>query len=220
MSEPDFVLKHRIVGALILIGFGVVVLPWILGGPESTGTAPVTESAQANANNEDDNTKVFVSRITPIGGATPPVLAVKKDQAGQADNTAATITTTAVEPEQAANKKPEGAATSATPEKPVTTTATQSAAPKPKTQVAKAAPELTRGWVVRMGTFSKPENAKRLMETLRAKGFDPQSGKYTTKSGVATRVWVGPYAKRVEAARVRTRIERVTDQKGLITPYP
>jgi DedD protein len=220
LSEPDFVLKHRIVGALILIGFGVVVLPWILGGPESTGTATVTEPAQANANNEDDNTKVFVSRITPIGGATPPVLAVKKDQAGQADNTAAAITTTAVEPEKTAKKKPEVTATSATPEKTVTTTATKSAAPKPTTKVAKAAPELTRGWVVRIGTFSKPENAKRVMGTLRTKGFDPQSGKYKTKSGAATRVWVGPYAKRVEAARVRTRIERVTGEKGLITPYP
>ena len=45
-------------------------------------------------------------------------------------------------------------------------------------------------------------------------------GKIKTKKGVATRVWVGPYAKRVQAARVRTRIERVTGEKGLITPYP
>jgi len=218
LSEPEFVLKHRIVGAVILIGFGVVVLPWVLGGGSGTKLAPESVPAATADNNGADsntNTKVFVSRITPIGGATPPVLTVAKP-----------------EPTETAAQTPPAAATPASKAAPPQASPTVGSQPKstsvpapeskPKTPAksAKAEPALTRGWVVRIGTFSKIDNAKRVMETLSKKGFRPKTGKINTKNGVATRVWVGPYAKRVEAARVRTRIERVTGEKGLITPYP
>lgn len=212
MSEPDFELKHRIVGAIILIGFAVVVLPWVLGGP---GPVPQSQSAPGAATGQDatgDNTKVFVSRITPIGGATPPVLSVTKTAPETSVSTGISgqPEKEKVEPKPApAEEKP----AAAKPPPPASK-------PKPPAQTAKAAPALTRGWVVRIGTFSKPDNATRVMAELRDKGFRPSSSKVKTKIGLATRVWVGPYAKRVEAARVRTRIERVTGEKGLITPYP
>ena len=63
--EPNFDLKKRLVGAFVLIGFGVNILPALLGGKvpsfgeEETPVAPRMDS------------KVFVPKITPIGGATP-----------------------------------------------------------------------------------------------------------------------------------------------------
>jgi DedD protein len=89
---------------------------------------------------------------------------------------------------------------------------------KTKTSVE---PAVTRGWVVRVGTFSVSENASRILQELRAKGFRASSTKINTASGSsATRVWVGPVAERVQAARLRNDIERKTGEKGLITAYP
>ena len=191
----------------------MVVLPWILGGP-----GPQSSSAQEPVSGQEpgaDNTKVFVSRITPIGGATPPVLSVAKQEPKAPVRTGISGSN----PPQTTDSRPAAPAADKAPEpKPAATTTAP--APEPKTQTAKATPALTRGWVVRIGTFSQIENANRVQATLREKGFRPSSGKIKTNKGVATRVWVGPYAKRVEAARVRARIERVTGEKGLITPYP
>jgi len=216
VAGPGFVLKHRIVGALILIGFGVIGLPWILNDP-----APPSAPAAAPQPATDDSTKVFVSRITPIGGGAPPVVtevepsrptpsstpspAPNADKATAADNKA-TASAPAAEP--AAKAAP---AAKAEPVKP--------AQPAARTQ-AKAAAPVDRGWVVRIGTYTKNENTQRVVARLKQNGFEPATGQIKTSSGMATRVWVGPYAQRVDAARVRSRIERLTGEKGLITPYP
>jgi len=208
LSEPEFVLKHRLVGAVILIGFGVLVLPWVLGGSDSESAQVKQQTTAVAKEANDGGTKVFVSRITPIGGATPPILTEEKPVTPVAE---AAPENPPVETPAPAASKPSEAAPAPAKEK----------AKQPiKVQTAKAEPELRRGWVVRIGTFSKIDNAKRVMATLSSKGFKPKSGKIETKTGVATRVWVGPYAKRVDAARIRVRIEQVTGEKGLITPYP
>ena len=63
--ESEFDLKKRLIGAFILIGFGVVVLPALLGGED-----PQLDPDQAHPTPSLES-KVFVSKITPIGGATP-----------------------------------------------------------------------------------------------------------------------------------------------------
>ncbi len=79
---------------------------------------------------------------------------------------------------------------------------------------------IERGWIVRIGTFSEPENSARIMSSLKALGFEPSSERVKTSGGVLTRVWVGPYAQRVEAGRARTRIQQTTGEKGLIAAFP
>ena len=224
---PGFELKHRIAGAIILITFAVVVLPILLGGPKpSTPSVPVTETAP-NGGNETD-TQVFVSKITPIGGATPeplaPLQAPIKSKSGPAkpapskDSQSSAPGESTPAPTKREAKpavpvpKPQSTPVAKAPSEPVT--------PKPKTETGTKASELDRGWVVRVGTYSQSANAKRVMEALEKRGFNPSSGSVKTKTGVATRVWVGPFAQRVEAARTRTRIERATGQKGLIAAFP
>ena len=73
--EAEFDLKKRLLGALILIGLGVVVLPALLGDKEPQSNANDTQTPSA------EDSKVFVSKITPIGGATPqPVAAPSQDE--------------------------------------------------------------------------------------------------------------------------------------------
>ena len=200
--ESEFDLKKRLVGAFILIGFGIVVLPALLGGndpevgDEQMQLTPSLES------------KVFVSKITPIGGATPKPLAKKP---------------TSEQDEPVELKVPESEAVTPV-ESQVSKVETQSkpkqesqAAPEPK-QEKKANPE--PGWVVRVGTFAKADNTERVVERLRQAGFDPSTTKVKTDKGSVTRIWIGPYAQRVEAARMRSRVKQVTGGDAFIAAYP
>lgn len=79
---------------------------------------------------------------------------------------------------------------------------------------------IERGWVVRIGTYAQPANVERLKARLQKVGFEARTSEIVTDGQPATRVWVGPYEKRVEAARIRARLEELIGQKGLITAYP
>lgn len=189
--ESEFDLKKRLIGAFILIGFGVVVLPALLGGedpqldPDQTHSAPSLDS------------KVFVSKITPIGGATPKLTPVEK-----ADKKAVA---------KPAVKEPAAS----------TQTTVSKVEPSPQAepkQVVKNDGE--PGWVVRVGTFAKAGNAERVVKRLQQAGFEASTTKIDTDNGTATRVWIGPYAQRVEAARMRKRVNQVTGGEAYIAAYP
>lgn len=91
-NQPDFNLKHRITGAGVLIFFGVLVLPWMLGPPSEAQKTPETDLSQdapmiepLHSTFEDQvlaelegvdpdfvepEESVYVSKITPVGGQT------------------------------------------------------------------------------------------------------------------------------------------------------
>lgn len=224
--ESSFELKHRIVGAFILIILGVVVVPMILSGPKPAANGRATDTVAKNP-----DTKVFISKITPIGGATP----VLQHELKRAPDVAKTAPKPSAKPKSAATPKPTvntaqekmvAKATKQTLESDVENTVKQNSSLKNK-RTAEAAiatkpndKVIDRGWIVRIGTFSKSENATRIMSSLIAIGFEPSSERVKTSRGVLTRVWVGPYAQRVEAGRARSRIQQKTGEKGLISAFP
>ncbi len=191
-STPGFDLKHRVTGAIILIGFGVVVLPWILRGP-----VPQSPDVDRGVPAPAHPTRVFVSKITPITGSTPLVEAVTEEDAPPAEPTQAPPRTS----------------------KPVAVTTARPAAPA-KPAAKKAQPSVDQGWIVQVGTFADRANSERVLADLRKAGFEPATSTVKTNKGEALRVWVGPFAQRVQAARVRTRIEQTLGYNGLITAYP
>lgn len=191
--ETEFDLKKRLVGAFILIGFGIVVLPALLGGRgPNVGVEPEVAAPP--------DPKVFVSKITPIGGETPKLTASQLPE------------TRAPEPEPVAAAQPQTAA-----KKP----ADNASAPEKNEQAsAPAAADTEPGWVVRVGTFAKEDNVTRVVERLKQAGFDPSTTEVKTARGTVTRVWIGPYSQRVEAARMRNRVNQVTGGEGYIAIYP
>lgn len=154
--------------------------------------APATPDATAAAVIEipQKDRKVFVSKITPI----PDI----QSAAGPREI-----------PSQAAPGKP----------------ATVKTAPR-RAHVASLAPRPAapvpagNQWVVRVGTFSKPENARRLMSRLKQKGFSPRSAKVTTRGEPATRVWIGPFGEPGAARAARARILKETGEQGLVVAQP
>ena len=207
--EPDFDLKKRLVGAFVLIGFGVVILPALLGG-----NGPQFDGDDSTAAPRLDS-KVFVSKITPIGGATPQRIpaAVETgiDQPVVEKPAPAPVT---VAPADTGTSSKQAALSQGTKK------ATPKPKPKPKPKPVPAAGTGEPGWVVRIGTFAKQGNVDRVVKRLQQAGFDPSTTGIKTQQSSVTRVWIGPYAKRVEAARMRTRVQQVTGSAGYIAAYP
>jgi DedD protein len=203
--EPDFDLKKRLVGAFVLIGFGVVVLPALLGGKglqSGDGEFSVTPRMDS---------KVFVSKITPIGGATPQRIPAPVETK---------IENTVAENPTAAPVAPVDTGTSDNQVALIQGTKKPKSEPKPEPKPKLVAATGEPGWVVRIGTFAKDGNVERVITRLQQAGFDPSTTKVKTQKGSVTRVWIGPYAKRVEAARMRTRVQQVTGGEGYIAAYP
>jgi len=266
-SETSFNLRHRLVGAFILIAMAVFVLPMVLRGAteeEKTVTVDIATPSEKRQPRE------FTSRVTPVGGAAEKVVQQAGDDGSKVisfeENAAKpdvpapvlpaqTVTQTAAvsAPEIKAPELPKLAVkppTSAPPKEDVVVIASTApevtAAPTPKPVVkpapapqpkpkAKPKPKVKtgtvpdsslnvttdRGWIVRVGTFGQPSNARTMSRLLKSKGFAPRATREKTKEGLTmTRVWVGPFPERVTAGRVLDNILDQTGEKGFIAPYP
>jgi len=215
-QSETFVLKHRLTGAAVLIGFAVVVLPLLLGGPEEqVGTEPSEQTRNAPDSN------VFRSNITPIGGDTPSVQAAAEPDAGADNNgaegsaaaTAGDAAASAADPDSGQGGETGGQAGSAA------SSSTEGASGEDSSAVD-ATQTIDRGWIVQVGTFKNADNVAKLVAQLEQGGFSTSTSEVDTSAGMATRVWVGPYETRVEAARNKTRVKQQTGTEGLIVAYP
>ncbi len=82
--------------------------------------------------------------------------------------------------------------------------------PSAPAPVASPAPSLgERGYVLQLGVFSNPDNAKQLVERLRQQGIQAWS---------ETRVQVGPFRTREEAQQMRAALERLGVKAVLSQP--
>lgn len=232
-QDKDFVLKHRLIGAAILISFGVLFLPWMLGSYSAdksaavAGTAePVSLKTAADAGgfqavDDEGNVKVFVSKIKPVKVDVPGTNKDKSVEPKKIQGSTAKLTapsSTAKKPEA---KKPVVKQVAKVEKK---APATPVVKPKPKKPVEKAvskpASSIDQGYIVSVGVFSERKNVDAVMKDLKSKEFSPSSGLVKTKKGEATRVWLGPFATRAEAGREKSRLQQKVGERGLIIKYP
>lgn len=101
---------------------------------------------------------------------------------------------------------PPVAAPAATAPRPVPKVETQTQAAPPAS--ALAPPPIARGFVLQLGVFSNPDNAKQLLKRLDREGIRAYS---------ETRVQVGPFRSREEAEKARLALDRL-GIKAVITP--
>lgn len=266
-EAPEFVLKHRIVGAAFLLFFSALVLPWVLGPPKQSAvldtavpvlnvaeqTSSPPETALPIINDEqladsiedeflnqvdtepvDPVDTVYISKITPADGnrdrfrealtqadENVDARAQQQSQAGSSELVDQTSTNDSVSAEQATNtakqtllralaEEEQARANLQTPSSAIT-----EAVDKPSNTI-------DVGWVVQVGVFTDRNGATKVVEDLRAKGFQPSTTIVDTNRGKATgtRVWLGPFAQRVDAAKTRTQLTERTGEPGFIRAYP
>ncbi|MFT5573545.1 MAG: cell division septation protein DedD [Cryomorphaceae bacterium] len=83
-------------------------------------------------------------------------------------------------------------------------------------------PKVEIGWVVQVGLFENRKGAQKVVQDLKSKGFTPSVTVVDTNRGKATgtRVWLGPFAQRVDAAKTMSRLADQTGEAGFIRAYP
>lgn len=196
----DRSLKERIIGAVVLVVFAVMVVPVFLDGP-STKTEIITESVSLPGQNgqtrkiqtivlERDRTEpvpVSVSGNTSGADNKPAVIHVKKDQP-VADKSLGTGPVKS-EPKAAGNTK-----------------LVQAISP-------------TGMWAVQLGSFSNQANADRLAADLRQQGFAAFLSQLQTESGSLHRVRIGPQKNREGAEAMAAKLNSA-GHKGQVVTHP
>ena len=76
------------------------------------------------------------------------------------------------------------------------------------------------GWAVRAGTYAKQTNADSVATVLAGNGFTAhKTVVQIALGGNATRIWVGPYAKKETAGEVSLRLQVLIGEKGFVTKH-
>lgn len=205
----DFLLKQRLVGAIVLVALGVIFIPMLLEGPNRElvpEMAPLPELAGKRSSIELSG--------FPDAGDVP----------AEAD-LAVVQTDIVMPPDQGADLQPQaGETTVAEIDEPVEPEPEVESLPVPPQPVATpepAKPTAPLGnWVVQMGSFSSEQNALRLRDKLRKAGFVTQVEKVRVDAKSLYRVRVGPYLERAEADRDQAKLDKQLNLKGRVLSYP
>ena len=76
-------------------------------------------------------------------------------------------------------------------------------------------------WVVQAGSFSSPDNARKLVEKLRKAGFQtPDPEQVEIRGKVLYRVRVGPVLEKERALALLPKVNRISGTKGSVRTYP
>ena len=242
-SPQGFNIRHRLVGAIVLLGLGVILIPMILQGKGPGAVMKsdsLTEEVQEWIVGTEDAT-TYTSRVKPVGEQASSA----ENELNAVDTNSASTTDSAPQLLEIDGSNDNNALQNSTPalelqplleESEAKQEDTQQQQPKEQAQnnnqvAAIKLPEpapitnlksenVSRGWMVQVGTFSKTENAQNLISKLDKNGFDSRYEVINSDSGQATRVWVGPYEKRVTAGRALEAVKEKTGVKGFIKSYP
>ena len=194
-------LKERIIGAVVLVVFVVLIVPIFLDGPPDEEEI-VTERVLLPGQDESRMQTVVLDRdrTEPVPAGTP-----KEAPAAEVEKPAAVVAEAVTPAVQ--QPKPEAEQPKPEPEQ-----------PKPESQAAPAS-SATGMWAVQLGSFSNKENAEKLAADLRKQGYAAFLSQLTTDKGTLHRVRIGPQKDRAAAEAMAARLLKV-DIKGQVVPHP
>jgi len=79
---------------------------------------------------------------------------------------------------------------------------------------------IKRGYIVSVGVFGDNKNAANLVNTLQDKGFSPATRKESFKGKKVTRIYMGPFATRSEAGKMKLRLFEKQKIPSLVKEFP
>ena len=189
-------------------------------------------------NLELEDVEVYVSKITPLDSI--PVSRGDEEKTSvestpaaekQVASAAQTATESEVSPQVVKDQQPEEVKQEALKEEVAEETpATETAKSEPeietppvipvKEPLAKLNESVEIGWVVQIGVYTDGKGVEKVLSDLKSRGFRPSTTEVDTNKGVGTRIWLGPYAQRVEAAKSMASLKEKTGSDGFIRAYP
>jgi len=202
-------LKERIIGAVVLVVFAVLIVPVFLDGPPADGELITERVLLPGQDGQDTQTVVLErDRTDPVPAATTPAPArqeavARKPASEEPEPVVARTPAPEKEPEQEPEKKPE-----VVPER-----------QQPKPAPTQPAVSSTGMWAVQIGSYSNEDNAKKVAADLRKQGYAAFLSQVETDKGQLHRVRIGPQKDRASAEAMASRLAKV-GHKGQVMPHP
>lgn len=189
--------KERLVGAVVLVGLFVALVPEMLSGPRREGAG--------HSASTDGAVRTFTIDLAPP--ATSPE-AEAAEPAGEGAETESPPAAAAVEPSPP--RPGASAATQPEPSPPTVVTARSDSPPAGPATV-------DTGWAVQLGSFASRENAERLAAEIRRGGYRAFVSRFEAGSRVRYRVRVGPEQDRSQAEALAQRLQRDGRQVSIVS---
>ena len=193
MPQPNdhlFDLKHRLVGAIVLIIAATIILPLVLTGQKQGRRHALMGNGDA---------------VVPIQQAFISRIAVESPNVSAHQNF-----TDAVKEES----EPKLQSDTEEVTKDVKNQGIEDNRP------VNESVGLPSGWVVRVGVFQIPENAKKRQSLLDENGFNVSLEDAKLDGKKAIRVFLGPFSSEDEAERIKAKAVMVTNDKAFVARYP
>ena len=195
-------LKERIIGAVVLVVFVVLVVPVFLDGPADEPEI-VSERVPLPGQGKQGESRTVVldrDREEPVPAISDPPQPESVDSRDP-------------QPEAKAEEQVEApAADSPAP-------ASEAATPPSTAKVEASAASETGMWAVQLGSFGNRENAERLAADLRKQGYAAFLSQLSTSNGSLHRVRIGPQKDRTSAEATAARLLQAGHQ-GQVVPHP
>ncbi len=195
-SEPAFNLKHRVTGALILLAWPVLLLPWLLGG--QTAQETVHEPAAFLEPKSEFNSSIGPSPESQAALAKP-----QPDVSGASGD-------------QTSTKNAEPAASGESEESEDKGEDSDNEGNVAAASVADTLSEVQQGWVVRVGVFSQAKNLKKRSRLLKDNGMTPQQEDIEINGRAAVRIFLGPFSDLAAAERESGKAMLVTGEPAFV----
>ncbi len=197
--------RRRLVGAIALVTFVVIILPLIMDkepgppGPPLSVQIPSPDSGGFNT-----------SVIPPPPAAPAAPAAEKKTEPAPANTEAPAAKAEAPAAKaEAPAAKPAAATPAAAPE---------AASPVEKSEEQRAKAALNaQDWVIALDAFSDMKNVKQLRSKLSAAGVKSYTEPVKTGKGELTRVRAGPYVTKEAAERAQAKLKAMGLRPGAVT---
>ncbi|MEQ6342602.1 MAG: SPOR domain-containing protein [Gammaproteobacteria bacterium] len=221
-------LKHRLIGALVLVSLAVILIPLFLPDNEKEqGPAPI--AAVPPAPSLPDQSSVAQAFPAPgdADGSAPgentPAMDVTADTVVDSLIPAPSSTPPPAEPKPSITSIPASESSKSVEPKPAKP---KTVAPKPAESKPVATPHpspspvnVPTAWVVQLGSFSSEQNALVLRDRLRAKGYTAFVERIAEGEGAAIRVRIGPELLRSNAEALQQKLEQEMKLKGIVMRY-
>jgi DedD protein len=204
----DRALKERIIGAIVLVLFVVLVVPVFLDGPTKSGEI-ISENVPLPGQSGQTNQTIVLDRdrTEPVPAATINNSPAVADAAPEPEPQVQAVV---VEKEEAPVEK----------QQPAERAQVEDIPPSVKSSVQKAPAASTTGmWAVQLGSFGNPDNAEKLAADLRKQGFAAFLSQLATGSNQLHRVRIGPQKDREGAEAMAVRL-KAAGHEGQVVPHP
>ena len=195
----DRALKERIIGAVVLVVFAVLVVPIFLDGP-SEEQEVVSQTVTLPGQDAQERTQQTI------------VLDRDREQPVPATRTPEPVQQQSI----AAQPEPDDEVVVETREEAPATTPPPKPDPEPEPVTESSS---TGMWAVQLGSFSNQENAERLAADLRNEGYAAFLSQVQADGGQLHRVRIGPQKDRDSAEEIAAQLQR-SGHNGQVVPHP